>query len=98
MTGQRAKKKSFRKIARNPLKRLDSDERIQGNPSFSNPSPAAFRAAKRGHPRKSKSGARPPPTLGALHNYKQKFTSKCCKWAERRSGPMTLGISRSRAG
>jgi hypothetical protein len=25
------------KIARNTLKRLDSDERIQGNPSFSNP-------------------------------------------------------------
>jgi hypothetical protein len=25
------------KILRNPLKRLDSDERIQGNPSFSNP-------------------------------------------------------------
>jgi hypothetical protein len=26
------------KVARNPLKSLDSDERIQGNPSFSNPS------------------------------------------------------------
>jgi hypothetical protein len=26
------------KIPRNPLKRFDSDERIQGNPSFSNPS------------------------------------------------------------
>jgi hypothetical protein len=25
------------KIPRNPLKMLDSDERIQGNPSFSNP-------------------------------------------------------------
>jgi hypothetical protein len=25
------------KILRNPLKMLDSDERIQGNPSFSNP-------------------------------------------------------------
>jgi hypothetical protein len=27
----------FVKIPRNPLKRLISDERIQGNPSFSNP-------------------------------------------------------------
>jgi hypothetical protein len=29
------------KFARNPLKRLISDERIQGNPSFSNPVPEA---------------------------------------------------------
>ena len=27
----------LRRIARNPLISLDSDERIQGNPSFSNP-------------------------------------------------------------
>jgi len=38
------KKKFFREIPCNPLKRLDSDERIQGNPSFSNPA----------RPRKSK--------------------------------------------
>jgi hypothetical protein len=31
------------KIPRNPLKRLDSDERIQGNPSFSNPLIEGFR-------------------------------------------------------
>jgi hypothetical protein len=31
-------KKSSLKIRRKPLKRLDSEERIQGNPSFSNPS------------------------------------------------------------
>jgi hypothetical protein len=32
-----ATKKFFQKIPHKPLKRLDSDERIQGNPSFSNP-------------------------------------------------------------
>ena len=31
------------KIPRNPLKRLDSDERIQGNPSFSNPQKRGLR-------------------------------------------------------
>jgi hypothetical protein len=31
------------KILRNPLKRLDSDERIQGNPSLSNPQNPGFR-------------------------------------------------------
>jgi hypothetical protein len=35
-----------REIARNPLKRLISDERIQGNPSFSNPRIEGFRAKK----------------------------------------------------
>jgi hypothetical protein len=32
------------KIPCNPLKRLDSDERIQGNPSFSNPHKRGLRA------------------------------------------------------
>jgi hypothetical protein len=31
------------KIQRNPLKTLDSDERIQGNPSLSNPQTHGFR-------------------------------------------------------
>jgi hypothetical protein len=31
------------KIRRNPLKMLDSDERIQGNPSFSNAQNQGFR-------------------------------------------------------
>jgi hypothetical protein len=35
------------KIQRKPLKRLDSDERIQGNPSFSNPRYAWVSASKR---------------------------------------------------
>ena len=34
---QRATKIISQKFPRNPLKRLDSDERIQGNPNFSNP-------------------------------------------------------------
>jgi hypothetical protein len=34
------------KIRRNPLKSLDSDERIQGNPSFSNASKLSFRSEK----------------------------------------------------
>ena len=59
---RREQKKLFAKIACNPLKRLISDERIQGNPSFSNPSPAAFPRPKGARPRKTKSGARPPPT------------------------------------
>jgi hypothetical protein len=36
-------KKSSSKIRRKPLKMLDSHERIQGNPSFSNPLNKAFR-------------------------------------------------------
>jgi hypothetical protein len=34
------------KIHRNPLKSLDSDEGIQGNPSFSNPQKRGFRGEK----------------------------------------------------
>ncbi len=37
-----ARKKFLRKIACNPLISLDSDERIQGNPSFSNPQNQGF--------------------------------------------------------
>jgi hypothetical protein len=36
--GGGATKNAMPNFARNQLKRLDSDERIQGNPSFSNPS------------------------------------------------------------
>jgi hypothetical protein len=42
------------KIQRNPLKRLDSDERIQGNPSFSNPQKLGFLRTKGHEPRKPK--------------------------------------------
>jgi hypothetical protein len=42
------------KIQRNPLKRLDSDERIQGNPSFSNPQKRGFSRPKSQEPRKPK--------------------------------------------
>jgi hypothetical protein len=46
------------RILRNPLKMLDSDERIQGNPSFSNPPLAGLSSRNGGLPRVSK-GARP---------------------------------------
>jgi hypothetical protein len=42
------------KIQRNPLKRLDSDERIQGNPSFSNPHKRGFLRSNDHAPRKPK--------------------------------------------
>jgi hypothetical protein len=42
------------KIPRNPLKRLDSDERIQGNPSFSNPHELGFLRPNDHAPRKPK--------------------------------------------
>jgi hypothetical protein len=42
------------KIQRNPLKRLDSDERIQGNPSFFNPYKQGFSRPKGHAPRKPK--------------------------------------------
>jgi hypothetical protein len=44
------------KIRRNPLKRLDSDEGIQGNPSLSNPIDQVF-AAKRPEPKKTQTGS-----------------------------------------
>jgi hypothetical protein len=44
----------FSKIQRNPLKRLDSDERIQRNPSFSNPLFSPFSPWNADRPRKSK--------------------------------------------
>jgi hypothetical protein len=43
-----------RKIPRNPLKRFDSDERIQGNPSFSNPQKRGLSRSNGLRPRKSK--------------------------------------------
>jgi len=42
------------KILRNPLKSLNSDERIQGNPSFSNPQKQGFSRSKGHDPRKPK--------------------------------------------
>ena len=42
------------KIPRNPLKRLVSDERIQGNPSFSNPQKLGFSRPNGHAPRKPK--------------------------------------------
>src|ERR1700722_3539584 len=44
-------------FARNPLKMLISDERIQGNPSFSTPAREGQNASDAAWPRKSKSGA-----------------------------------------
>ena len=44
--GPRSRKIFSAKFPRKPLKRLDSDERIQGNPSFSNPSLTGAFAAK----------------------------------------------------
>ena len=49
---------------RNPLKRLDSDERIQGNPRKSNTSEVRFWRQKRDKPRKSK----PMPAIIANKN------------------------------
>jgi hypothetical protein len=43
-----------RRIAHNPLKRLISDERIQGNPRKSNPPASALSHPNGGHPRKPK--------------------------------------------
>src|SRR5271166_6888979 len=51
--------KIFSGNPRKPLKRLILDERIQGNPSFSNPLFGGFRAIKGGLPRKTKSSALP---------------------------------------
>ena len=48
------------KIQRNPLKRLDSDERIQGNPSFSNPQKRGFPKPNGEAPRKPKSALDQP--------------------------------------
>jgi hypothetical protein len=45
----------FAKIRRNALKRLDSDERIQRNPSFSNPQNRVF-AAQRPESQKTQTG------------------------------------------
>jgi hypothetical protein len=42
------------KIPRNPLKSLDSDERIQGNPSFSNPQNRGYLQRNGQEPRKPK--------------------------------------------
>jgi hypothetical protein len=42
------------KIQRNPLKRRVSDERIQGNPSFSNPQKLGFSRPNGHAPRKPK--------------------------------------------
>jgi hypothetical protein len=46
--GQGGEKKTIWKIQRNPLKRLISGERIQGNPSFSNPHERIIRGKKGG--------------------------------------------------
>jgi hypothetical protein len=42
------------KISRNPLKRFNSDERIQGNPSFFNPHKQGFSRSNGHTPRKPK--------------------------------------------
>jgi hypothetical protein len=55
---ERAKFRS-RKIRRNPLKSLDSDERIQGNPSLSNPPKRGLSRSKGQEPRTAKSTGRP---------------------------------------
>src|ERR1700722_10728396 len=47
---------SLAKIQRNPLKNLDSDERIQGNPRKSNPHNRGFSQRNGGPPRKPKPG------------------------------------------
>jgi hypothetical protein len=55
-------KKFPQRISRKPLKRLGSDERIQGNPSFSNPLICPLSPPGEASPRESKSSAttRPP--------------------------------------
>jgi hypothetical protein len=55
---ERAKFRS-RKIRRNPLKSFDSDERIQGNPSLSNPPKRGLSRSKGQEPRTAKSTGRP---------------------------------------
>jgi hypothetical protein len=63
------------KIPCNPLKRLDSDERIQGNPSFSNPHKLGFSRSNGQRPRKPKTArsdrrsilSMPGERLGSLH-------------------------------
>jgi hypothetical protein len=80
--GQGREKFFSRKIAHNPLKTLISDERIQGNPSFSNPLLRSVPKTKEPRPRKSKSSAfkaalrsfpqsprDPPPTTGSARTW-----------------------------
>jgi hypothetical protein len=43
---KKPQEKNFKKIPRNPLISLDLDERIQGNPSFSNPHNLGFSSEK----------------------------------------------------
>jgi hypothetical protein len=70
-----ARKKRPLKISYNPLISQDSDERIQGNPSFYNPQNLGFSQRKGDVPRKPKPGRRMascPPSRGA------KATSSKC--------------------
>jgi hypothetical protein len=55
LTTRKRREKYFRRNPVYPLKRLDSNEGIQGNPSFSNPQIDPFSSPKRGSPRHSKS-------------------------------------------
>src|ERR1700677_3458364 len=55
-----ARKNLSAKFARNQLKRLISDERIQGNPSFFNPTLEGQIASNAAWPRKSKLAYRRP--------------------------------------
>jgi hypothetical protein len=55
--GGRGREKFLRKIPRNPLISLDSDERIQGNPSLSNPDKLPFPKQKAQPPRQTKSAS-----------------------------------------
>ena len=63
--GTRAREISLSEDPSQPLIRLDSDERIQGNPSFSNPQNLGFSQRNGDVPRKPKPGrrtaSRPPP-------------------------------------
>jgi hypothetical protein len=52
--GKRLEKFLSEKIQHNPLKMLDSDERIQGNPSLSNPHKRGFPRPNGQSPRKPK--------------------------------------------
>jgi hypothetical protein len=52
-TGSSATKKRSELFPHNPLKSLDSDERIQGNPRESNPDKRALSSRKGDEPRKS---------------------------------------------
>src|ERR1700722_6906296 len=79
---QGARKKLPRFMPRNPLKSLDSDERIQGNPRQSNPHNRGYLQRNGRGPRKPKRIDR-TDLAGAPPRQRQSDFSPNAKWPER---------------